>query len=53
MISTAYLRVYVDADGCEAMPRAEDVPGGDPVLARELALLLGRAGGAEDLLYVE
>lgn len=31
MISTAYLRVYVDADGCEAMPRAEDVPGGDPV----------------------
>ena len=31
MISTAYLRVYVDADGAEEMPRAEDVAGELPI----------------------
>jgi hypothetical protein len=31
MISTAYLRVYVEADGAEDMPRAEVGAGGDPI----------------------
>lgn len=31
MISTAYLRVYVYADGAEDMPRAESVAGADPI----------------------
>jgi len=31
MISTAYLRVYVDAAGAEDMPRAEAGTGGDPI----------------------
>ena len=31
MISTAYLRVYVDADGAEVMPRAEAGGGEDPI----------------------
>ncbi|MGB5657188.1 MAG: hypothetical protein WBN35_11335 [Acidimicrobiia bacterium] len=31
MISTAYLRVYVEADGAEDMPRAEADAGGGPI----------------------